>query len=98
MPEHVGKHKIFKEVKKAKRVAQSKQGKHNIIARSRKRCVSSTPTSQRCVSQAITKQMASKTGKYKPTEGTKQGKARQSHDLEKQLWIQSIEVSKHTYV
>ena len=64
-----------KEVKKAKRVAQSKQGKHNIIARSRKRCVSSTPTSQRCVSQAITKQVASKTGKYKPTEGTKQGKA-----------------------
>ena len=64
-----------KEVKKAKRVAQSKQGKHNIIAWSRKRCVSSTPTSQRCVSQAIIKQVASKTDKYKPTEGTKQGKA-----------------------
>ena len=46
MHEHVGKLQKCKEAKKVKRVAQSK---HN-ITRSRERCVSSTPTSQRCVS------------------------------------------------
>ena len=76
-----------KEAKKVKRVAQSKQGKHSIIAWSGERYVSNTPTLRRCVSQVVTsnkpqegwmqphKQMALKTNKHKPTKGTKHGKA-----------------------
>ena len=85
-----------KETKRAKWVAQSKQGKHNIIAWSGGRYASSTPTSQRCVSEAVTskhatretdaakhKQVALKTNKLKPTEG----QAWQNLDLGKQTWI-----------
>jgi len=54
MHEHVGKRVKCKEAKKAQQVAQNNQGKHNIIAQSRERCVSSTPISWRCVSQAVT--------------------------------------------
>ena len=43
-----------KGVKKAKWVAQSKQGKHINIAQSGGRYVSSTPTPQRCISQVVT--------------------------------------------
>ena len=43
-----------KGVKKAKQVAQSKQGKHNNIAQNKERFKSSTPTPQRCISQVVT--------------------------------------------
>ena len=46
--------KRCKDAKKAKWVAQSKQGKQINIARSGEKCVSSTPTPQRCVSQVVT--------------------------------------------
>ena len=40
--------------KKAKQVAQSKEGKHINIARNGERCVSSTLTPQRYISQVVT--------------------------------------------
>ena len=43
-----------KEAKKAKRVAQSKQGKHINIGRSEEKCESSATTPQRCISQVVT--------------------------------------------
>ena len=43
-----------KEAKKAKRVAQSKQGKHINISRSGERRESSTPTPRECISQVVT--------------------------------------------
>ena len=75
-----------KEAKKAKWVAQSKQGKHNIIAQSGERCASSTPTSQRCVSQAVTSKQASgpKDRQAQAHEGQKEW---QSLDLDRQTWI-----------
>ena len=49
MHEHLG-----KRAKKAKQVAQSKQGKNINIIGSREGCVSSTPTPRRCISQIVT--------------------------------------------
>ena len=63
MHEHVGKRAKMqrcKEAKKTKWVAQSEQGKYNIIVRDVKKYVSSTPTSQRCVSQAIISKQATR--------------------------------------
>ena len=45
-------------VRKAKPVAQSKQGKHINITWSRERCVLSTPTPQRCISQVVASEQA----------------------------------------
>jgi len=42
------------EERKAKRVAQNKQGKHINIAWGGERCESGTPTPQRCISQVVT--------------------------------------------
>ena len=43
-----------KEAKKAKRVAQSKQGKHINIAQSEEGCEPVTPTPWGCISQVVT--------------------------------------------
>ena len=42
------------EAKKAKRVEQSKQGKHINITWGGERCESGTPTPWRCISQTVT--------------------------------------------
>ena len=71
--------KDAKEAKKAKRVAPSKQGKNINIARSGERCESSTPTSQRCISQVVTPHQATRgmdvTIQVQAYGGTKHGKA-----------------------
>ena len=57
MHEHVGKRvkkQRSKEAKEAKWVTQNKQGKHNNIVQSEERCVPSTPTPRRCISQVVT--------------------------------------------
>ena len=77
-------------------MAQSKQGKHNIIAQGVERYVSSTPTSRKCVSQAVTSKQATRgTNATTQASGPKARhvrahigkKAWQSLDLDKQTWI-----------
>ena len=58
-----------KEAEKAKRVAQSKQGKHINIAWSRETCVSSTPTPRRCITQVVTSKWSTR-GTYVTTQAS----------------------------
>ena len=74
----------MQKAKKAKRVAQSKQGKHINIARSGERCVSSTPTPRRCISQVVTsKQALGVTNETIQEQAHNGHKAWQSLDLER---------------
>jgi len=80
-----------KEARKAKRVAQSK---HNNIAQSTERCVSSTPTSGRCVSQVVTpKQGTRGADATTQTSGSKDRQA-QAHEGHK-AW-QSLDLERQT--
>ena len=76
-----------KEAKKAKRVAQSKQGKHINIARKGERCVSSTPTPRGRISQVVTPNQ-SLGGTNVTTQAQAHGghKAWQSLNLERLTW------------
>ena len=96
----------YKEAKKAKRVAQSKQGKHVNVAWSGERCASRTLTPWRCISQVVTSKQAlegtdvttqASGPKYQQAQAYRRHKACQSLDLDRQTWIYSIEASKQTY-
>ena len=72
------------EAKKAKRVAQSKQGEHINIAWSGERCIPSTPTPWMCISQVVTSKQTLG-GTIATTQAQAHGghKAWQSLDLER---------------
>ena len=75
------------EAKKAKQVAQSKQGKHINITRSGERCISNTLTPRRCISQVVTSK-ETLGGKDVTTQAqAHEGhEAWQSQDLERLTW------------
>ena len=75
------------EARKAKRVAQSKQGKHINVAQSGERYVSSTPTPWGCISQMVTPNQ-SLGGMDATTQAQAYGgrKAWKSLDLERLTW------------
>ena len=74
----------YKEAKKAKRVVQSKHGKHINIARSGERCIPSTPTPRGCVSQVVTpKQILRGTDAITQAQAHEVHKAWQNLDLER---------------
>ena len=72
------------EARKAKRVAQSKQGKHIKVMQSGERCVPSTQTPRGCISQMVTPNQ-SLGGMDATTQAQAHGgrKAWQSVDLER---------------